>query len=373
MKKRILFLMSDTGGGHRAAANAIDEAIHHLYPDCYDTYLDDLWKDYTPWPINKIPNAYPWLTGRGIPVWKLMWQVSTKARPQKVIFPTMSPVLRRKAAGYIRNIRPDLIISVHPLMNDIGVRLMHRAGLNVPFVTVVTDMVTIHPVWISPKVNFCLVPTEPARQRAVKYGMEPSKVLVAGQPVSLKFARKLADKSSLREKLGLVVDRRTVLVVGGGEGFGRIFDIARSIAQQVPQAQLLVITGRNKTLKAQLEAMSWEIPTVIYGFVENMHEVMGASDIVVTKAGPGTISEAFVAGLPLIIFDFIPGQEEGNVSYVQEHGAGAFAQDPQTIANLVKDWMDPANSTLQRMQQNAADLAKPEAALTIARKVCDLI
>jgi 1,2-diacylglycerol 3-beta-galactosyltransferase len=285
----------------------------------------------------------------------------------------MSPMLRRKAAGYIRAIQPDLIISVHPLMNDIGMRLMHRAGLRVPFVTVVTDMVTIHPVWIYPKVSFCMVPTEPARQRALKYGIAEEKIMVVGQPVSLKFTQKLADKAVLRQKLGLATDRRTVLLVGGGEGFGRIFDIARAIARRVSVAQLVIVAGRNKILKTQLEEVNWEIPTTIYGFVDNMHEVMGASDILVTKAGPGTISEAFVAGLPLIIFDFIPGQEEGNVSYVKEHGAGAFAQEPEQIASLVREWMDPANRTLQQMQQNASALARPEAALTIARKACDLI
>jgi 1,2-diacylglycerol 3-beta-galactosyltransferase len=282
-------------------------------------------------------------------------------------------VLRRKASGYIRNIQPDLIISVHPLMNDIGMRLMRQAGLQVPFVTVVTDMVTIHPVWIYPKVTRCIVPTEPARQLALKYGMADERIIIAGQPVSLKFARKMEDKTVLRRKLGFDLDRRMVLLVGGGEGFGRIFDIARAIARRVAQAQLVVIAGRNKILKSQLDAVTWEIPTTILSFVDNMHEVMTAADILVTKAGPGTISEAFVAGLPLIIFDFIPGQEEGNVTYVQEHGAGAFAQEPEAIADLVREWMNPANSALQQMQQNAAALAKPEAALTIARAVCNLI
>ena len=100
---------------------------------------------------------------------------------------------------------------------------------------------------------------------------------------------------------------------------------------------------------------------------------MAACDCVVTKAGPGTIAEALISGLPILLSGYIPGQEEGNVTYVQEHGAGAFAQEPEAIANLVREWMNPVNSTLQQMQQNAAGLAKPEAALTIARAVCNLI
>jgi 1,2-diacylglycerol 3-beta-galactosyltransferase len=126
-------------------------------------------------------------------------------------------------------------------------------------------------------------------------------------------------------------------------------------------------------LKEKLEGVSWEIPTRIYGFVNNMPELMGAANILVTKAGPGTISEAFIANLPVILSGYIPGQETGNVTYVQEHRAGLLAEKPQEIANLVREWMEPDNPSLQEMARNAAALAKPEAALTIARKVCDLI
>ncbi len=373
MKKRILFLLSDTGGGHRAAAEAITEAIHYLYPDTYDVYLDDLWKEYTPWPINKIPDAYPWLTGPGVPFWKLMWLVSNRARPDRIVFPTVSPVLRKKITMYLQQVQPNIIVCVHPLMNDIGLRLTRKANLQVPFVTVVTDMVTIHPLWIHPCVTFCMVPTEPAREMALKYGLPEKKLMVTGQPVGLKFAKEIADKESLRLKLDLDLDRPAVLLVGGGEGFGRIFDIARAVASTVSEAQLLVVAGRNKMLKQKLDQVDWEIPTKIYGFVNNMPELMGSADILITKAGPGTISEAFVMGLPLIIFDYIPGQEAGNVSYVQEHQAGVFAQEPQQIAHLVAKWLDPDTMILKEMTQNAAALAKPEAALAIAQKVCDLI
>ncbi|MCA9975497.1 MAG: glycosyltransferase, partial [Anaerolineales bacterium] len=98
-----------------------------------------------------------------------------------------------------------------------------------------------------------------------------------------------------------------------------MYDIAREIAQRVPQAQLIVVAGRNKELKQRLENVAWEIPAHIFGFVHNMPELMGAADILITKGGPGTISEAFIAGLPVIISGYIPGQEAGNVQYVLEN------------------------------------------------------
>jgi 1,2-diacylglycerol 3-beta-galactosyltransferase len=245
-------------------------------------------------------------------------------------------------------------------------------NLDIPFVTVVTDMVSIHPLWICPEVTRCIVPTEIAKVWAIKFGMPAEKVEVCGQPVSLKFAQISGDKQAIRRKLGLDLNRPAVMVMGGGEGFGRIFEIARAVAQTVPQSQLLIVSGRNKGLKARLEAVAWEIPTCVYGFVHNMPELMRAADILITKAGPGTINEAFTVGLPPLICGFIPGQEKGNVAYVEEHQAGVYAETPQEIARLVRDWLDPSNHTLQRMAHNAARLARPDAALAIASRLCNV-
>lgn len=373
MKKRILFLMSDTGGGHRAAAQAIEEAIDFLYPDRYEVLIEDIWKGHTPWPINKIPNSYSWLTGPGRPVWKLMWSGSTHFNAYKLVSPGISPLVERKFLRYFRLVRPDIVVSVHPFMNHLALKLLRKSKLEVPFVTVVTDLVTIHPLWICPEVTACLVPTEAARDFALRLGVDPDKIEVCGQPVSLKFAAMAATKQKLRQKLGLDLTRRAVLIMGGGEGSGPVFEIARTISRQVPPAQLMIVSGRNKALKEKLQAVRWEVPTQVYGFVDNMPELMRAADILVTKAGPGTISEAFIAGLPPLIFGYIPGQELGNVRYVQEHQAGAYAETPAEIAGIVARWMDPNNSLLQQMAHNAAGLARPDASLTIARKICGLI
>jgi 1,2-diacylglycerol 3-beta-galactosyltransferase len=225
MKKRILFLMSDTGGGHRAAALAIEEAIHHLYPETYQTYVEDIWKHHTPWPVNKIPNTYAWLTGPGLPLWRLMWSGSVRWPAHRLVIPGISPVLERKMLRYLDALRPDVVVSVHPLMNHLGLKWLRKLQLDVPFVTVVTDMVTIHPLWICPKVTCCLVSTDLAKKMALDFGMSPDKVEVVGQPVSLKFGVMSSDKQTARRLLNLDLERRTVLVVGGGEGFGPMFEI----------------------------------------------------------------------------------------------------------------------------------------------------
>ncbi len=366
--------MSDTGGGHRAAAEAIEEAIHALYPDTYDTFVEDLWKEHTPWPINKIPDTYPWMAGPGVPMWKLLWAISTTTHPHKLVLPSISPVVERRVVRFFREIKPDLMISVHPLMNYFGVHLRDKAGLShVPFVTVVTDMVSVHPIWMYPKVTLCTVPTNPARELALKWGMPPEQVVVTGQPVALKFSRIRDDKIVLKQRLGLDPARKTALIVGGGDGIGAVYEIAREVSKFARKGQLMVVAGRNQVLKQKLDAVDWEIPTKIFGFVKNMPDLMGASDILITKAGPGTISEALISRLPMILYGYIPGQETGNVTYVQERKAGIFTENPREVGHLVRDWMGDYAPMLEEMKRNAAALARPEAVLDIARRACDLI
>jgi 1,2-diacylglycerol 3-beta-galactosyltransferase len=374
MSKRILILMSDTGGGHRASAEAIAEAIAHLYGDEIRVRIVDAWRSYVPWPLKRIPDAYPWLVSDGLWLWKALWCTDDKTWSPQLITRAITPLVRRSAIRLFKAETPDLVVTVHPIINHIPLRLLRKVlKTDVPYVTVVTDMVTAHPSWFCPEVDYCMVPTEAARQRALRYGMCPDRVEVVGQPVGLKFAAGVGGKSHVRRKLDLDPDRPTVLIVGGGDGIGPVYDTGRAVSASAPSAQLIIVAGRNVALRQQLAATTWEIPTQVFGFVTNMPELMGASDVLVTKAGPSTLSEAFIAGLPVIIYGFIPGQEEGNVRYVLEHRAGSYAPTPAQVASLVREWLQPDNHMLREMAANASALARPDAALVIAQRLHHLL
>jgi 1,2-diacylglycerol 3-beta-galactosyltransferase len=147
---------------------------------------------------------------------------------------------------------------------------------------------------------------------------------------------------------------------------GRLEVTARQIALSKLRIQLIVVCGRNQTVKENLEFLNPRVPTRIFGFVNNIPELMSAADILVTKAGPGTICEAFIAGLPMILYDAVPGQEEGNVDYVVENGAGAWRPTPWSALKQLKIWLaDPERLRLARSA--SARLARPNSALDIAR------
>jgi 1,2-diacylglycerol 3-beta-galactosyltransferase len=160
--------------------------------------------------------------------------------------------------------------------------------------------------------------------------------------------------------------------VGGGDGMGPLKRVAKAINEARLSATLVVICGRNTELREDLELLDWHMPVHLYGFTSNMPQFMAASDMLVTKAGPGTISEAFISGLPLVLYARLPGQEDGNVSYVVKERAGVWAPRPREVVQAVKRWVDDPE---ERARAAAASrrVAKPKAARSIARLIADQV
>jgi 1,2-diacylglycerol 3-beta-galactosyltransferase len=368
-KPHIVFYFSDTGGGHRSAAEAIIEAVHIEYRNKVTTEMVDFFKDYAPLPFNKMPDWYPYMV-KAPRLWSASFHATDGRARARVITTTMWPLARQAAKALVKSHPADLIVTVHPFANSFALKALgaHRP----PFINVVTDMVTTHALWYDKRADLILVPTETARQRALKYNMPPEKVRVVGLPVADRYCKPLGRKSILRKKLGWTTDKPVVLMVGGGEGMGPLASTAREIDASGLDLSLVIVCGRNQRLKANLEAEKWENPTFIYGFTRDMPDFMRASDFIVTKAGPGTIAEALNAQLPIILYSKLPGQEDGNVTFVEEEGAGVWAPKPQDVVRALTRWISrPAER--KQVVENCRRAGKPEAARTIARTIGDIL
>ncbi len=364
-KPNILFLFSDTGGGHRSAAEAIIEAIHLEFPDQFETQMIDIFREYAPLPLNFAPEIYPHLS-RYPKMWKLGYEVSDGTRRIRAFYNVMWPYLRRAVHQLFKENPVDLIVSVHQLVNIPLLRSPMRH--NIRFVTVVTDLVSTHSAWYHPGADLVIVPTIPAKEKALKSGLPNEKVIVIGQPVAERYINQQQNKTELRKKFGWEQDKLTILLVGGGEGMGNLEKHAVALNHSNLPIQLIIIAGRNQSLKIKLEGINWKIPTKIYGFVKEMPEFMQASDVLVTKAGPGTISEAFIAGLPLILYSKMPGQEDGNIGYVENQGAGIWAPHPEKMVSCLEKWIQNPKE-LSAVQIKSKQLAKPFASREIAKEL----
>jgi 1,2-diacylglycerol 3-beta-galactosyltransferase len=361
-KPHMTFLFSDTGGGHRAASEAIIEAVHCEFGNGVVTQMVDFLKDYAPPPFNHLPEVYPDLV-RVPELWGAVFDISD-GRPQaRIVTSTFWPYVRRAARKLVREHHSEMLVSAHPLANSFALKALGKN--RPPFVTVVTDMVSTHALWFDKRADLILVPTEQARQHAIQYHMLPEKVRVTGQPVAARYCIVGSDKPSLREKLGWPQDKFTVLLVGGGEGMGPLAETARSIDESGLDVCLVIVAGRNSKLEAELKEQTWENPAFIYGFTHDMSDFMRAADIIVTKAGPGTIAEAIIAGLPIILYAKLPGQEDGNVDFVEAEGVGVWAPEPQKVVRTLALWASHPRER-EKVIENCHRAARPDAARQIA-------
>jgi 1,2-diacylglycerol 3-beta-galactosyltransferase len=367
--RRILFLMSDTGGGHRAAAEAIIAALTQRHGDAVHCEMVDFFRDYSPAPYKYAPELYPLWVKRGKLLWTTGYHLSDRKGQSTFVARSLWLAIRRGLKRLFAEHPADLVVSVHPFVNLPAMYVLNRLPERPPFMTVVTDLVSTHALWYNRRAERILVPTQPAFERGLKFGIAPERLRVTGLPVHPRFAAQLVSKAEARARLGWDADLPTVLMIGGGEGMGPLFDIARRINMLAQPCQLIIVCGRNEKLKDQLESSPWNQPTHIYGFVTNMPELMAAADMLVTKAGPGTISEACMAGLPMIISDHIPGQEYGNVRYIIENKAGVYARGPRWVAQVVHKWLMQGAAFLHERGDSARRLARPDAVWDIAEEV----
>jgi 1,2-diacylglycerol 3-beta-galactosyltransferase len=264
----------------------------------------------------------------------------------------------------IRSHPADLIVTVHPLATTFALRAL--GAKRPPFYTVVTDLVTTHALWFDTRADRIFVPTDLARQRALFYHMPPEKIEVVGLPVAERYCAPIGNKHALRRKLGWPSDKLVALLVGGGEGMGPLAKTARAIDESGLDLALVVVCGRNRKLQAALENQTWENPAFIHGFTREMPDFMRAADIIVTKAGPGTIAEALNANLPIILYAKIPGQEDGNVTFVESEGAGVWAPKAQLVVRALTRWICRPHER-EKVAENARRLARPDSAHLVAR------
>lgn len=374
MPCRVLFLISDTGGGHRASATAVGRALGRLQGDAVQWELVDLFVEYGPWPLRCLPRTYRPLVTHLLWLWRTLYRLGDYRAVWRLTTAAMMAWNKGRLARFFADHPADLVVSVHPLLNHAPQRVLHELQPTVPFATIVTDLTTATPVWYNPDVALLSASCDEVAAAAARAGVPAERVRVLGLPIGERFAQPVQDRAELRRALG-VADEPVVLVMSGGEGMGPVVEVVTAVARVLAggKGQLVVLCGRNRALREQLASRPWPTTVHALGFVDNVDQWMAASDCLITKAGPGTIAEALACGLPMVLNSYIPGQETGNVAYVVDNGVGAWSPDPEEVAHIVSAWLEPGNPALAAMRCRARQLARPQAATDIAQSLLALI
>jgi len=425
---KVLFLSSDTGGGHRASAESLANQFQIHYPGTtYD--LLDIWTTDGVWPYRTLVDSYKHLSAHPRQ-WQFLYHLSN-SRPWEVMTDVHSIFMcEKKIRQRIESYDPDVVVSVHPAMQLAPIKALRKLskakGKHIPFYTVVTDLASGHATWFQRNTERMYLASESLFRLARRRGRTPKEnIVMSGLPIRHDFAleaQELGDRNtpdgrsyqmSVKQELGIDPTKPMVLLMGGGEGVGSLDTITNEIYAALVKhgvdATICVVCGRNEKLKTELAERDWDavlrgehrpkkkgfwarfrhqrsktvqdaldhraavgeghhgqgnVNVVGLGFVTRMAEYMVAADVLVSKAGPGTIAEAAAVGLPVMLTSFLPGQEAGNVDFVLEGGFGDFADDPVEIGEEVSTWLrDP--ELMKSMSNKARECGRPNAAAEI--------
>jgi processive 1,2-diacylglycerol beta-glucosyltransferase len=375
---RILIATITAGGGHLAAAAALGEAWQAMRPrDTVERV--DLLQFFSPLHRRIYSDGYVQIVERAPELWGMVFK--TTDHPQAVrrlnrlqrAFPGNS---RARFARHVRQFKPDVVLCTHYLPLAVLGRLRAKGAPparnapgnepETPFVvSVVTDF-EAHALWMDACVDLYCVAAEETGARLIARGAPAENVLATGIPIAARFSAKI-NCGAVRKGSGWRDDLPLLLVLGGGFGMGPVAEILSELDKLDRPFQTVVVTGRNEELRRELAAQDRKHPTTVLGFSSNMHELMAAADLVITKPGGLTSSEALALGKPLMILNPIPGQEAANSDFLLEHGAAAKVNRVEDLPYRINQLLGSKN--LAAMARAARALGCPRAAPDICGAV----
>jgi processive 1,2-diacylglycerol beta-glucosyltransferase len=369
--KKVLILSVKAGAGHLRAAAAIEEVIKQTHPEVEVRNAEAL--EYTnPAFQASFTSAYNKLASDLPSVWGMIYErMDTKTSTSKSKkFAAL--IDRLNAAPIVRMVRryaPDAVICTHYLPAEILGPLRRKGKLAAPLSVTLTDY-DIHTMWVQEGVDRYFVATDEMAHALKEKGIGDAKVSVTGIPIMPVFSQPQLAPRAMRLKLGLRPEPPTVLLSAGGFGFTRVDQTVAMLADAVDDVQLVALAGRNKKIEKALRAVAASRPGKIVplGFAGNMHELMAASDFVVSKSGGLTCSECLAMRLPMVIFNPVPGQEERNADYLLENGVTLRANSAANLVYKVRRLLTD-EALLARMKNATRQVARPRAAYDIVETV----
>ena len=370
MPKRIILMYISEVSGHRSATMAIERAIKELQPDTEILNINAF--NYTN-PISEkvINRIYMEVIKRTPKIWDYLYDnpsvVKSLENIKKRVHKSNSPKLKKLFDGF----NPDLVVCTQAFPCGMVADYKKTYGVSLPLVAVLTDYIP-HSYWVYDSVDYYITPSEDVSVRLEKKGVDPSKIKAYGIPFDHKFNRK-ADKEEICRRLKLNPKKPVVLIMGGGQGLGPIKTIVKSLEKSRHDIQELIVCGTNKKLFRSLKRKikHYEKDIRLFGFVQNIHELMHVSKIILSKPGGVTTAEVLSMGLPMVIVKPIPGQEINNTNFLTLKGAAIKVDEPGEAHKVIDGLLDD-KAKLDRLRSAALKIAKPNASMDIARLLLSL-
>ena len=365
LPKRIVLMYISEVSGHHNATLAIEKAIRILTPHAEISNINAF--NYTNPVAEKVVNSvYMSIIKVAPKIWDYLYDnpkiVKKIEKAKQNINKANSPKLKK----LFERLRPEVVVCTQafPCGMVAGYKKTYQADL--PLIAVLTDYVP-HSYWIYDAVDCYITPSEDVSSRLIKKGVPAQKVKSLGIPFDPKFNTTL-DKNSIFSKYKLSPGLPTILIMGGGQGLGPIKTIVKSLEKIDRDIQEIIVTGTNKKLYNSLrrKIKKYKKKIVVFGYAQNINELMSIADIVVSKPGGVTTSEVLSLAKPMIIVKPLPGQEANNTAYLTQKEAALEIEEPGKI-NLVIEDLLRNHQKLKHLSDCAKRISKPNASMDIAR------
>lgn len=369
--KRVLIFYITAGTGHQVAANNVREALLRIQGDLEVRVVDSL--AYTnPILAKFVMRTYLGLIKNTPDIWDYLYDNSRVKQRTARIRTAINRTNSLKLEALLEEFRPDAVVCTQAFSCGVIGEYKRTTGRKLPLVGVITDFAA-HCYWAHDQTDLYMVPTQEVKTTLTNLAIPSRRIRITGIPIHPVFAESV-NEDDVYKRYKFRHDTAKILIMGGSHGIGPVKETITQI-DKIPQPlEIIVITGRNEHLRDRLEQRRRKIshPYHILGFVDNVHELMEVADVLISKPGGVTVSEALVKRVPLVICRPIPGQEMKNTEYLLEQNVAVKAEDPQDVPSLVEQLLrSPA--TIERMARDIEQLRRPYASFDIAREVLDLI
>lgn len=372
MIKKVIVFYASYGGGHLSAARSIHEYIQNNYPDVQTELIDCV--KYINKALEAVTSkAYSEIAKKAPNTWGHIYRGADKGALSK-ISTTSNKVMSLKLKTLLEEKNPDLVICTHPFASQMCSYLKKKGKTNIKLATVLTDF-AIHNQWTvgHEYIDYFFISHLGMKEDLIKEGINPNKIYDTGIPLSNKFLLEY-DKAEILKNFGLIPGKKTVLFFGGGElGLGKThtFDIFKSFVKN-DNIQLVAISGKNPKMKEHFEdfvdEMGKSSSVKVLEYTDKVAQLMSISDLVVTKPGGLTTTESLASGLPIVIINPIPGQEEENAEFLEENKVAIWIKKGDNVEKILKDlFSDPGK--MQAMKVRARLMAKKNS----TRDICKIL
>lgn len=375
-RSKILILTASIGNGHLSVSRAISEEIKRLSKGEFDVEIVDFIVELENFITSTAKTVYLNTLKVSPKIYEMFFAHSLDSNwPIKLLNVLSMPFLQRKFLKLMEKHHPSLLVSTYPvwdfLIKKTWEKYEKKYGKKLPFVSVITDSVSIHSVYALGKPDYYISPNEDTKVSLEHFGIDKNKIKVLGYPVSKKFITPIS-KLDLQQRWNLSPKRKTLLLIlSAGVAWSRAKQIVAALqATKLKNIQVVIVATAHHSWPKKLSKVKWKFPIQITGWTNELYSLILGSDIVLTKAGGSTVMECIASQKPMVIIEAIPGQEMGNAMMVQKYNLGVV------LNRNLSDFDHSISYILNHenlIKKNLSALQKPTAGKDIATFLLSLI